>query len=114
MADTSIVSRAELEAIASVSGFAIWELEQEVSDSNFRFLRDELRAGRLGPIFSPGQALPPPSPIGQAVQAAVESEFVQNIEEALDISLPTLKALGINTIVIAVAVGIVALVILRG
>lgn len=123
MADTSIVSRAELEAIASASGFAIWELEQQVSDSNFRFLRDELRAGHLGPIFSPGQALPPPSPIGQLVQSGVEgvetitdalSEGAESISDTLSKGVgfvtSTLREAQAKIIVVVVALAIIVLV----
>ncbi len=107
MADTSIVSRAELEAIASASGFAVWELEQVVADGNFRFLVELFRAGELGVVVNPEQALQAPSIIGQVVQDVAESEFVESINDALDIALPSLKGLG----AVAIAFGIVLLVI---
>ncbi len=112
MADTSIVSREELEAIASASGFAVWELEQVVSDSNFRFLRDELRAGMLGVVVNPEQALQAPSPIGELVQAGAEG--AERITDALKEKLPKLgkflKELRAQVVVVAVALAIIVLV----
>lgn len=114
MADTSIVSTAELEAISSASGFAVWELEQIVSDVNFRFLRDELRAGRLGQVVNPEQALAAPSVVGQEVQAAVEkaTEVGALLSKGASTIGEKLRELGLSSVVLATAVGIIALVVM--
>lgn len=115
MADTSIVGQSELEAIASASGFAVWELQQVVSDGNFAFLIEEFRAGNLGQVVNPEQALEAPSVAGQAVQAAIEKgdDITAALGSGLRAIAAPLKELGLQAVVLAVAVGIIALIILR-
>jgi hypothetical protein len=111
MADTSIVSQAELEAISLTSGFAIWELEQVVADGNFRFLVDEFRAGRLGQTVDPQQAPPPPSVVGQLTESAAVGlgDINQALSEGVGDVVATLKSVGITSGILVVGIGLLAL-----
>lgn len=114
MADTSIVGRDELAGIAAASGYAIWEIEQVMGDGLFKSLVSDFRAGNLGVIVNPQQALESPSLIGQTVQAAVErtDDITTALGEGLTRITAPLREFGLQAVVLAVAVGIVALVIM--